>query len=176
MILSGDFELFYPLWDKAQIELCSSDKIGLFRRFIDLYIVACAIGIHDDSVKVDFEEKLDSPKMFGSKTYLSMDNNDLQAALEFMLKTAILTTKTIDIDNEERIKLAFDPEYENKKIGNASKFLNGFANYGLDKIYSVIEETDSMANIDNIYGLLQKNAEANYDSILDMITLEEIIK
>lgn len=173
MTLTSDFELYYPLWEKADNEICNHERIGLFKRLIDLYIVACAIGVQADSVIKDFENKLERPKTIGRNTYLSMENTDLFNALNFMLKNAILTSKTVDLDQDERISLAFDPEYENKKL-SAVQFLNGFANYGLKEIYSVIEQSDSMAVIDKIYNYLIAKTESNYEELLKLITLEDI--
>ena len=55
MILNSDLILYHPLWEKADNELCGKDGIGLFNRLIDIYILACAIGVKEDKVVTEYE-------------------------------------------------------------------------------------------------------------------------
>ena len=48
MELSSDINLTHPLWSRADNELCNNNEIGIFNRLVDVYVIACAIGIHDD--------------------------------------------------------------------------------------------------------------------------------
>ena len=172
MILSTDLNLYYPLWEKADNELCNKKVYGIFGRLIDLFIVACAIGIKEDKTADAGNTPLESPKTIGRNTYQSGINEDLSALLEFMLQNAILNSKTIDFDDEKRIRLAFDPEYQDKKFSPAS-FLIGFANYGLSKIYDSIKGTTSLVIIAEIYDLLDSLRDADYTSLVENLNLLE---
>ena len=149
MILNADLILYNPLWERADNELCNKKAYGIFNRLIDLFVIACAIGIKEDKVADAGETPLENPKSIGRNTYQSSLNEDLYSILEFMLQNAILNSKTIDFDDEKRIKMAFDPEYQEKKF-SPSNFLVGFANYGLQQIYSAINGTSSLIIIEEV--------------------------
>ena len=48
MQLSSDLEMYHPLWERADNELCSTSELGIFNRLVDVYVLACAIGIKED--------------------------------------------------------------------------------------------------------------------------------
>ena len=50
MQLSSDLEMYHPLWVRADNELCSTNELGIFNRLVDVYVLACAIGIKEDKV------------------------------------------------------------------------------------------------------------------------------
>lgn len=173
MILNSDLILYSPLWERADNELCNKDALGIFNRLIDVYIIACSIGIREDMSIVDLEDKLEMPKSIGRSTYMSQSNVDLHDILDFMLQNALINSKTIAIDSDERLKLAFDPDYSSSKI-SASSFLNGFANYGIDQIFKCINSSSALVVIDELYRYFNELTESRYDDILELITLEEI--
>ena len=90
-----------------------------------------------------------------------------------MLQNALLNTATLNIDEDERLKLAFNPDYVNKKI-NAANFLTGFANYGITKIYENIKSNSSLIVESELYGYFEEMANVQYEYILKNITLEDI--
>lgn len=45
MQLSSDIEMRNPLWERADSELCSNNQLGIFNRLVDVFVIACAIGI-----------------------------------------------------------------------------------------------------------------------------------
>lgn len=175
MILNSDLILYHPLWEKADEFLCNKDAIGLFRRLVDVYIIACAIGIKEDKTITKIENPMDNPKTIGRNTYMSMTNIDLKDLLDHMLQNALICSQTIDLDIDERLKLAFDPDYTNSKI-SAAGLLNGFANYGIEQIFSQIDSSSPLVVIDQLYKYFESLTESNYDDILQSITLEELIK
>ena len=80
MILNSDIYLTHPLWERADIEL--KDQIKVFDRLIDIYIIACAIGIKEDKV-LDVDEPTLNPKTIGRNTFGSQSNSDLMESLTF---------------------------------------------------------------------------------------------
>ena len=170
MLLSSDLNLYHPLWAQADDELCSNAGLGIFSRLVDLYVMACAIGIKEDKVILDKDivEPLSQPKTIGRNTH--RENLDVRDMLDFMLQNALLNSSTIDFDEDERLKLAFNPDYVNKKI-NAATFLNGFATYGLQQIYSEVKSRSSLVAISELYNYLEELANDDIDVLIQGITL-----
>lgn len=173
MQLSSDLIMYHPLWERADNELCSNNELGIFNRLVDVYVLACAIGIKEDKVILDenIDNPLSNPKTIGRNTH--RENSDLRDLLDFMLQNALINTATLDIDEGERLKLAFNPDYINKKI-NASSFLTGFANYGITQIFDNITSNSSLIAESELYRYFESLAEAPFEQILETITLDEL--
>jgi hypothetical protein len=173
MILNSDLILSYPLWERADDELCGKEGIALFNRLVDVYILACSIGIKDDKAIQNYDDQLISPKSIGRNTYMSPTNTNLRDLLDFMLQNALLNSSLINFDIDERLKLAFDPDYNVSKL-SAAQFLTGFANYGIKEIFDHIDSKSSIVAVDELYKYLNSIAESKYDDILKNITLEQL--
>ena len=173
MILSSDIDLRHPLWERADNELCSSSELGIFNRLVDVYVLACAIGINEDKVILDGEidRPLSPTKSIGRNTH--RENTEIRDLLDFMLQNALLHSKTINLDEDERLKLAFNPDYSNKKI-RAAEFLTGFANYGITQIFKNMVSHSSLVAESELYEYFESLSNAPYDKILDTITLEDL--
>ena len=176
MILSTDIEMRHPLWERADNELCANNKIGIFNRLVDVYVLACAIGIKEDKSisDKDIDTPLSSPKTIGRNTH--RENTDIRDLLDFMLQNALINSKTLNLDVDERLKLAFNPDYNNKKI-RATEILTGFANYGITQIFDKISSNSSLVAEVDLYTYFESLTinENEYDKILESITLEEIL-
>ena len=179
MQLNSDIELKHPLWEKAEVVLLNKtnnkDDIGFFKRLIDIFIVACAIGIREDKTITKIDDPLENHKTIGRNTYSSLINTDLKNLLDHMLQNALICSDTIDFDLDERLRLAFDPDYTNGKISAAS-FLVGFANYGIVQIFEHVKSTSSLLVIDELHEYFNSLTESSYDEILNNLTLEDLIK
>ncbi len=175
MILTSDIELRHPLWERADNELHLQKGTSIFNRLVDIYVLACAIGIRDDKIIADSEiqNPLVTVKTIGRNTH--RENSDIRAMLEFMLQNILLNSKTLNIDEDERIKLAFNPDYDNKKI-KAADLLTGFANYGITKIFENISSSSALVATAELYKYFESMANARYDEILETITLEDLGK
>ncbi len=171
MQLNSDLTMYYPLWERADDELCSSNALGIFGRLVDVYVLACAIGIKEDKTITDIEYPLSSPKTIGRNTH--RENPDIRDLLDFMLQNALIHSKTIDFDNDERLKLAFHPDY-NVKNFSAANFLTGFANYGLEQMFGAIQSKSSIVAINELYTYFESLATSRYDELLQNITLETL--
>ena len=173
MILSSDIDLRHPLWERADNELCSSSELGIFNRLVDVYVLACAIGINEDKVILDsaIDHPLSPSKSIGRNTH--RENTDIRDLLDFMLQNALLHSKTLNFDEDERLKLAFNPDHINKKI-KAAEFLTGFANYGLTQIFENLKSHSSLVAEVELYQYFESLANEKYDDILKTITLEDL--
>lgn len=175
MTLTSDITLYHPLWERADNELCGKDGIGLFKRLVDVYLVATAIGIREDKVVDNTDTPLEQPKTIGRNTYQSQLNTDLFDTIEFMLQNALVNTATIRIDNDERLKLAFDPEYSTEKLRPA-EFLTGFANYGIERIFEHIDSSSPLVVISDLHQYFESLSDISIDEILAEITLDDLIQ
>lgn len=171
MILNSDINLIYPLWERADNELCDNSELGIFNRLVDVYVLACAIGIKEDKTLAEIENPLENTKSIGRNTH--RENLDLRDMLDFMLQNALINTSTLKFDLDERLKLAFDPDYNVSKL-SAANFLTGFANYGIEKIFECIGSKSSLVAVSELYSYFESLAESQYDEILKNITLEDL--
>lgn len=171
MILNSDINLIHPLWERADNELCDNSELGIFNRLVDVYVLACAIGIKEDKTLTEIENPLENTKSIGRNTH--RENLDLRDMLDFMLQNALINTSTLKFDLDERLKLAFDPDYNVSKL-SAANFLTGFANYGIEKIFECIGSKSSLVAVSELYNYFETISESRYDEILKNITLEAL--
>ena len=171
MILNSDINLIHPLWERADNELCGNSELGIFNRLVDVYVLACAIGIKEDKILTEIENPLESTKSIGRNTH--RENLDLRDMLDFMLQNALINTSTLELDLDERLKLAFDPDYNVSKLA-AANFLTGFANYGIEKIFECIGSKSSLVAVSELYSYFESLSESRYDEILKNISLEDL--
>lgn len=158
MQLQTDIQLYSPLWERADNELVEGKKI--FKRLVDVYVLACAIGIREDKYIDELPEKLDSPKHIGRNTYLSPINTDLADILDFLLLNAIIHTKKYPWDDELRLEYAFSDK--NPEKFSATGFMNGFANYGIEQIFNAIDSDSSLIATHEILNYFDKLVNDTY--------------
>ena len=173
MILNTDIILTHPLWERADNELCSKNGLAIFNRLVDVYILACSIGIKEDKILSSSEEHVQGQKTIGRNTYMSLTNTDLRDLLDFMLQNAIINSKTLNLSVDDRLKLAFDPDFSLNNFSPAS-FLTGFANYGIDQIFKHIDSQSSLVALDELYKYFSSLEESKYEELLKNITLENL--
>lgn len=173
MILTSDIELKHPLWKRADDELCNVKELGIFKRLVDVYVLACAIGIRADKVinDSDIKNPLSPVKSIGRNTH--RENLDIRDLLDLMLQNILLNSKTINLEEDERIRLAFDSDYVNKKI-RAVELLNGFANYGVTCIFEAISSSSSLVVLDDLHKFFESLSNDPYEKLLEAITLEDL--
>lgn len=171
MILNSDINLLHPLWERADNELCDNSQLGIFNRLVDVYVLACAIGIKADQVISEIDDPLDNAKSIGRNTH--RENLDLRDMLDFMLQNALINSQTLKLDMDERLKLAFNPDYNINKL-SAANFLTGFANYGIERIFENIDSKSSLVAVSELYTYFESLADSRYDEILKTITLDDL--
>ena len=152
-----DFLLKHTSWSNY---LKITKELKIFDRTVDLFLVACTIGIYDDKrMEADLSDEITS---IGRNTFTI--NEDVNRITEFLFQNAILHSKTIDMDLESRKKIAFDLLSNNSEI-TPQKLLIEFANYGMSIINDCITDND-LETIANIKELLDKYIENSIDSEL----------
>ena len=164
MNISGDIFLRHTLWKEAQDKYC---KDSIFERLVDLFIVACAIGIKEDNIiENDLSSDDDCPSI-GRSTYL-VKNEDLTTIITFLFQNAVLNSKHINYDANTRLRIAFDPDFPdaNTKINlSPTSFLVKFATYGLTKLEEKYISND-LALIMNLKELLDEHIQEDYSDLL----------
>lgn len=140
MEITTDILLRGTAWNSAIDNLSSIFKT---RPNFMLYLLALSVGIM-------YDQRLEKPDENGEDVRHVPRNvirNHDNGKLDFMFQAAILTTRTADFSEEERLELAFGEKTEFKKID----FLTQFANFGITKIVEHIGETplESMDNLKN---------------------------
>ncbi len=139
---------------KVGLEKLKSE-LEIFERNVDLYVVACAIGIYEDKT---LESDLEGDPIFEIHRSTIMNDIELDRIFDFLFQNAILNTKTFNYDSETRKKIAFD--YANTKVDlNQTIFLTKFANYGMSILAEKVGNHD-IETFSNIIDMI--NEYQNY--------------
>ena len=148
---------------------CIQKLGGIFKRRTnyDLFMLALSIGIMYDQRKTCEG----SNEGFPSVPRNVLQNND-NGKLDFMFEAAILSTKTVDLDEKNRLELAFGEKTDFNKVA----FLTEFANYGIEKIAELIGDND-IDTMEKIKGFAASSVEGTnfeIDSLPQDILLEDL--
>jgi|LSQX01.3.fsa_nt_gb hypothetical protein len=153
MVISSDVQLKGTAWNVA---VTSLENIFKTRTNYSIFLLSTAIGIMYDQQIVDPEEK-EEEISYVPRTVLYQYIEDL----DFLFQSAILTTKTEDFSEEERLSLAFGDE--KKSNFERMKFLLKFANFGVTKLVGQIG-SDTLETMENIKEFLASSMEgSNFD-------------
>ena len=171
MDIKGDISLKYSGWsdeivNQLVVNNKNADSTAIFGRTIDLFIVACSIGICDD-VRIP-NDGVKEYNSIGRNTYVT--NDDVSRIFHFLFENAIITSKTVNFDIDTRLKLAFDSNFNIDKF-SPNNFLVEFANYGIDKIYEKVTKHD-FETINNLTNLIRNKMSVDYNDILEDIQKE----
>lgn len=166
MEITTDILLRGTAWNSAIDNLSSIFKT---RPNFMLYLLALSVGIM-------YDQRLEKPDENGEDVRHVPRNvirNHDNGKLDFMFQAAILTTRTADFSEEERLELAFGEKTEFKKID----FLTQFANFGITKIVEHIGETplESMDNLKNFLISTVEGRNLEIDELSDDILLSDDI-
>lgn len=125
-----------------------------------LYLLAVSIGILYDK-RINDSDEIEGENEFKASVPRNVIQNRNNGKLEFMFQTAILSTSTETLTEDERLLLAFGEE--NKKEFNKIKFLTSFANYGVLKLVELIGETEleTMENLNHFF--MKTYEDRNFD-------------
>lgn len=165
MEITADIPLRGTAWKEA------IDKLsGIFapRTRYNLYILCAAIGIMYDK---RIEKPCENGEEPSSVPRNVIQNND-NGKFDFMFQAAVLSTRTIDLSEEQRLAIAFgDGKIEPSKPG----FLTEFANYGVTELIKHIGNTpiESMDNIRDFLVSTIEGSNFDIDTLPDDILLEE---
>ena len=151
----NDIQLKHSDWEKAEKMLVESNNdVAFFKRMVDIFIVAASIGISED--KIIENENFDG-KSIGRNTL--NQNQDVKHLITFLYQNAILSTSLINLSNDERKSIAFNPSDDIAQKYNPSSFLVPYANYGLKKLLECItnHDVESISNVINMINAYKDN-------------------
>ncbi len=163
MEITTDILLRGTAWSKA---ISSLNSIFSSRTHYQIYMLSLAIGIMYDQRLEKSEENETDHQNPPSVPRNVLRNND-NGKLDFMFQAVILSTRTQDLLEDERLDLAFGEKNDFKKID----FLTQFANFGVTKLCELIGNStlESMENIKNFLVSTVEGRNFDIDSISDNI-------
>lgn len=164
MEITTDVLLRGTEWDRA---ISSLGEIFKTRTNYSIYMLCVAIGIMYDKRIEKPEENNEEPRTVPRNV---LQNND-NGKLDFIFQAAILSTKTEDFSEEERLNLAFGE----KSDFNRMAFITQFANFGVTKLAELIGAStiESMENIKNFFSSTVEGRNFDIDTLPDDILLSE---
>lgn len=166
MELTTDVLLRGPIWAKTIDSLSSIFKT---RTNYSIFVLCMSIGIMYDQRKERFEDEELEPRTVPRNVLQNQDNGKL----DFMFQAAILSSKTVDLSEEDRLELAFGDKVENEAF-NKMGFLTQFANFGVTKLCEQVGDSD-VESMENIKMFLTSTVEGNnfdINAIPDEVWLE----
>ena len=164
MEITTDVLLRGTEWDRA---ISSLGEIFKTRTNYSIYMLCVAIGIMYDKRIEKPEENNEEPRTVPRNV---LQNND-NGKLDFIFQAAILSTKTEDFSEEERLNLAFGEKSDFNRIA----FITQFANFGVTKLTELIGAStiESMENIKNFFSSTVEGRNFDIDTLPDDILLSE---
>lgn len=165
MEFRSDVVLKGAAWDNTIKDL---GKIFSTRTNFSIYLLAMSIGIMYDQRIDKLEETDESEPHNVPRTVLTFQNMD--GRIDFMYQAAILTSQTIDFDEDKRLQLAFG---DNDDTFKKMDFLTEFANFGATKLAEKIG-TSNLESMENIKNFLVSTLEGrNFD--IDALSEEGLL-
>lgn len=164
MELTTDVLLKGSSWDKAIADL---SPLFRSRTNYSIFMLCLAIGIM-------YDKRIEKPEDNGTDPH-SVPRNVLQnndnGKLDFIFQSAILSTRTESLTEEERLNLAFGEKTNYNKMS----LLVQFANYGVTKLIEQIGETpvESMEHIKDFLISTVEGRNFDIDSLPDDVLLIE---
>ena len=168
MELTTDASLKGPIWAETLDKLRGT----VFETYWDVYALCISIGMmYDCQIESDamVPAGYDAAPRSVPRNMLGHAQN--KALLEFMLQTALVTTKHLDLAEEERLELAFGSD---KKLDfNPVAFLTKYANYGVTKVNEVISDAEDVELLEQLMTFLNSTYEAGVGVLDDDVDLDD---
>lgn len=163
MELTSDIPLKGDVWDRALKEFGTTFST---RTNYSLFLLSCSIGIM-------YDQRIEKPAETTATEEHSVPRNVIHnndnGKLDLMLQAAILSTRTVNFTEDERLEIAFGDSTD----FNKRDFLVQFANYGVTKLVEQIgiTELETMENIKNFLCTSVEGRNFDIDSLPDEILL-----
>lgn len=157
IMLKGDY------WTTA---INSLSNIFKTRTNYSIYLLSTVIGIlYDRQIEeLTYSDELGSIPSVPRNVF-----NTNSEIFDYLFQAAILTTKNVLLDENERLDLAFN---EKRTDFNRVQLLTKFANYGVTKLIELIG-SDNLETMENIKNFLTGTMEGtNWD--IDELVIEDI--
>lgn len=161
MEIKSDIPLKGTAWNTA---ISNLSEIFTTRTNYSLFMLCLSIGVM-------YDKRIENPEENGEETRSVprnvISNND-NGKLDFCFQAAILSTLTETITEEQRLELAFGEKSDFNKIS----FLLSFANFGAEKLASLVGDTP-LESMDNIKNFMVSTVEGRNLEI-DALPIDEL--
>ena len=171
MDFTTDLELKGETWGAVLDKLVgtpnSNESYKIFSTYYDVFILCASLGIMYDKTKIIESSDKDLKKLTIGRNVFTASSRRVE--VEFILTTAIITSKTIDYTVDERLMIAFGEKDTSFK---GLRFLEEFANFGVDLINDIITNHDleTMENLkDMLKDLAHKDLIEDLEIDLDLL-------
>lgn len=168
MELTTDASLKGPIWAETLDKLRGT----VFETYWDVYALCISIGMmYDCQIESDAMVPAGYEAEPRSVPRNMLGHAQNKALLEFMLQTALVTTKHLDLAEEDRLELAFGSD---KKLDfNPVAFLTKYANYGVTKVNEVISDAEDVELLEQLMTFLNSTYEAGVGVLDDDVDLDD---
>ena len=165
MDFRSDIVLKGTVWDDVIKNL---GKIFSTRTNFSIYLLAMSIGIMYDQ-RIETIQGADEGETHNvPRTVLNSQNMD--GRIDFMFQAAILTSQTVDFDEDKRLQLAIG---DNDDTFKKMEFLTEFANFGVTKLAEKVGSSN-LESMENIKNFLVSTLEGrNFD--IDALSEEDLL-
>lgn len=168
MELTTDASLRGPIWAETLDKLRGT----VFETYWDVYALCISIGMmYDCQIESDAMVPAGYEAEPRSVPRNMLGHAQNKALLEFMLQTALVTTKHLDMTEEERLELAFGSDI--KLEFNPVAFLTKYANYGVTKLNEVISDSEDVELLEQLMTFLNATYEAGVGVLDDDVDLDD---
>lgn len=168
MELTTDASLKGPIWAETLDKLRGT----VFETYWDVYALSISIGMmYDCQIESDamVPSGYDAEPRYVPRNLLGRAQN--KALLEFMLQAALVTTKHLDLTEDERLEQAFG---SGRKLDfNPVAFLTKYANYGITKIHEVISDLEDVELLEQLMVFLNSTYESGVGVLDEDIDFDE---
>ncbi len=162
MEITTDIQLKGTAWNNVINNL---GDIFTTRTNYSLFMLSLAIGIMYDKRIESPEENGEENRSVPRNVILNNDNGKL----DFYFQAAILSTLTETLTEDERLELSFGEKTKFNKLA----FLVSFANFGAEKLASLIGNTP-LESMDNIKNFMVSTVEGrNFE--IDALPIEDLV-
>ena len=163
MQITNDVSLNGPVWAEM-LDLLVGE---IFDTNWDVYALCISIGMMYDcqigSDQMSPNDYTENPRYIPRNVLISGQRKGL---LEFMLQAALVTTKHVDLSEDQRLEYAFgdSPNIPFKPLA----FLTNYANYGITKLKEVLEDATDIELMERIMTYLDELYTYGYDPTADL--------
>lgn len=158
-VITTDILLKGTVWQTAVKEL---SPIFKKQTNYSIFFLAAAIGVMYDQ-QIETADSSDDDAINVPRTVLGQHLGDL----DFLFQSTILTTKNMEISEDERLTFAFADEKSNST--EKLKILTKFANFGITKLAEKIgsDVLETMENIKNFLASSMEGTNFEIDELSD---------
>ena len=184
MVIKSAIECKGPRWEKID----NGYKKTIFETQQDIFKVCLSIGILYDRQKEDEKSEYSDE---GLNIPANMFNRN-SAEMQFFFQTAILTSKCVNLNEKDRLYLAFSDDISEEELDdgdrelmtrdvtkaalefNKIEFLRKFANFGASKLEECLSDNEG-ETLENLNEFIKSSYKGETEELKAMKEVEDLI-